>query len=69
MMNFARKAALGLAVFMGALVGADSTAYSQETNQQCYRRPGFDPPDACSVCGDTCLGAGYRCCRIVIITN
>ena len=69
MSTLARKAAVVIALFSGVLLGGRATGYSQESNQQCYYDPDVDPPTACSTCSNTCLGTGYKCCQIVIITH
>lgn len=69
MTHLARKGALAAAVCMGALLGAGSSGYSQIIRyDQCYYRPGIDPENWCAACADSCLGEGYRCCKIVTQT-
>jgi hypothetical protein len=53
------------ALLLGALQGSTSLGFGESGNQQCYYRPGIDADNSCSTCGDTCLGAGYRCCTII----
>lgn len=66
MTHLARKAALVLVVFMGAFLGSGAIGYSQQASQQCYYRIGIDPANSCTGCADTCLGDGYKCCKIVV---
>ena len=63
-----RKAFTVGAVLLGAMLGSTSVGFSviAEGNQQCYYRPAIDPENSCTGCADTCLGAGYRCCTIIV---
>ena len=40
------------------------TGQVQQGKNQCWREPD-DSPYACSVCGQSCLGTGYRCCTVL----
>jgi hypothetical protein len=62
-----RKAFTVGAVLVGAMLGSTSVGFSvEEGKQQCYYRAGIDPENACTGCADSCLGAGYRCCTIIV---
>jgi hypothetical protein len=62
-----RKAFTVGALLLGAMLGNTSMGFSvnPEGTQQCYYRPGIDPDNSCTGCGNACLGAGYRCCTIL----
>jgi hypothetical protein len=63
-----RKAFTVGAVLLGAMLGSTSVGFSviSAGNQQCYYRIGIDPENSCTRCSDSCLGAGYQCCTIIV---
>ncbi len=60
-----RHLLLGLVALLGIGVSSLSPAAAAGT-RQCYYRAGIDPPTACTGCANSCLGAGYLCCDIVV---
>jgi hypothetical protein len=33
--------------------------------QQCYHIKEVEPDGACSICANTCMGTGWKCCFII----
>ncbi len=70
----AREPAGRLRFVFAVLVGLVLTAGWAGTQtvpqdpQQCYRYVD-EPPDACSICKDRCLGKGYMCCGIIVLPS
>ena len=65
-----RRISLACGTALGLLLGAASFGFgSDEDLNQCYYDPEIDAPGSCTACGQKCLGAGYRCCKIVVIDN
>ena len=60
----ASSAVLGL-----ALGGASAGLGNDGDLNPCYYDPEIDGPNSCAACGHKCLGAGYLCCKIVVIDN
>lgn len=56
-------AVLALVGLMAVAVSPGAAADGEGKNQ-CWRYS-WDPPTACTVCGEACRGTGYRCCDIV----
>lgn len=52
------------ALLVGALGGTAIDLRADGPNQ-CYRMP-YEPQGSCSICGNTCMGAGYLCCTVVV---
>ena len=61
-----RKSFLAAAVAGAALACVlGARPVSTQAIQQCYYRAKIDPVDSCTICANTCLGGGARCCIIV----
>jgi hypothetical protein len=61
------KTSFLVAGLLGLALGATKSLSATEEEQlpnQCYHQSG-EPNGTCSICGDTCLGTGYKCCKIV----
>ena len=56
-------AVVGATLGFGAEMGSGQTLRTQ----QCYHLQDIDPPDACSICMNRCLGDGYKCCLILTL--
>lgn len=61
------KMSLVIAAVVGVAVGSAQVlaAAEEQGPRQCYRWK-WEPVGTCSACADTCLGAGYYCCGIVV---
>lgn len=59
-----------LGVLLGLMLtaGGAGTQTVPQDPQQCYRYID-EPPDACSICKDRCLGKGYMCCGIIVLPS
>lgn len=58
------RTALALAVLFAGTLGGVPGSFAAEGSHQCYHRV-FEALDACSVCANGCMGAGYLCCTII----
>jgi hypothetical protein len=56
---------LALAALLVGAMGGTSADLRAEGNRQCYRRA-IAPDDACEACLNTCGGAGFLCCTIIV---
>jgi hypothetical protein len=54
-----------LAAAMGTAAGTHAAQSQVQPSQQCYHREPLDAPDACTWCGNRCMGSGYKCCTII----